>query len=395
MTDPFEKFDLALQQCNQKLKAASVRVKVERKFHSLYLRATLPPKDDSDKTKPFQQHVPLNVKATPAGLKRAEAEAKKIAAAIDLKQFSWAEYPLRSKKAENQTAADWIAAFEMNYFERRKRTPTSESTFRYKYHYYFKRLPQRQPLTAAVLERAIKATIPDSCSRSTICQAYKALSQFAGIDLSFISKELKGAYSPNKPAPRILPEDEDIQRYFYTIANPKWQWIYGIIATFGVRPHEAFRSDTQGLEQGGCVLKVLEGTKTGYREVLPLHPEWIDAFGLRQKRLPKVKVDGRANKAIGKSVSTSFKRYKIPFPPYNLRHSYAVRCVRFRIPVSLAARWMGHSVSIHTRTYQAWLSKSVEQEAFEKAIQSPDRPQPPRPTHPEQDGKASDSLHDE
>jgi len=383
MTDPFEKFDLVLQQCNQRLKAASVRVRVERKGQSLYARATLPPKNNSDKTRPFQQHVPLNVKATPAGLKRAEAEARKIAAAIDLKQFSWADYPLRSKKAENQTVADWIAAFEVNYFERHKRTPRSNSTFLNTYHYPFRRLPQSQPLTAAVLERAIKATIPDSCPRSAMCRACKALGQFAEIDVSFISKELKGTYSSNKPAPRNLPEDEEIQRYFHTIANPNWRWVYGVIATFGLRPHEVFHLDTQGLEQGGDVLKVLERTKTGYREVRPLHPEWIDEFGLRQKRLPNVKVDGRANIVIGGSVSHSFGRYKIPFPPYHLRHCYAARCIRFRIPVSLSARWMGHSVAVHTRVYQAWLSKSVEQEAFEQAIQSPNRPQPPRPTYPE------------
>ncbi|MBD2028273.1 hypothetical protein [Leptolyngbya sp. FACHB-711] len=42
------------------------------------------------------------------------------------------------------------------------------------------------------------------------------------------------------------------------------------MATFGLRPHEVFHLDTRGLKQGGYVLKVLEETKTGYREVHPL-----------------------------------------------------------------------------------------------------------------------------
>lgn len=377
MSYNFEKFDLTLKQCNQRLRAASIRVRVERKGHALYARGTLPPKPNSGQTKPYQQHVSLNVKATPAGLKRAEAEARKIAAAIDLKEFSWTNYPLRSPKVENQTVADWRAAHKLNYFEYHQQTPKDVATFQDAYDRYLKRLPQTQPLTAAVLERVIKNTEPDSRNRLRMCIACRKIGQFAGIDVNFITKELQGTYSSQRSAPRDLPDDEQVAEFFYKIPNSKWRWIYGMIATFGLRPHEVFHLDTQDLEQGGYVLKVLKDTKTGYREVRPLHPEWVDEFDLRHKRFPNINVAGKCNQRLGKHVTGAFSRYKIPFPPYHLRHCYAVRCIPFNIQIALAARWMGHSVAIHTRVYQAWISKSVEQEAFEQAIQNPNRPQPP------------------
>jgi len=278
-----------------------------------------------------------------------------------------------------------------------------------------KRLAQNQVLTKELLEKAIKMTEPDSQPRSAMCFACKTLGEFAGVDVSFIDKKLKGTYSSNKPAPRNLPSDAEIVEWFYKILNLNWRWAYGMMATYGVRPHELFHLDTQDLEQGGYVLKVLDNTKTGYREVRPLHPEWVDQFGLRQKRLPAIKVIGKCNRRLGSKISVGFRRYKVPFPPYHLRHAYAVRCIRFGVDIaiatllrtflvvcfaccqkcpcpnlcggsytSLAARWMGHTVAVHTRTYQAWISREIEHEAFVKSIQNPNRPLPPAILPPSQ-----------
>jgi integrase len=181
-----------------------------------------------------------------------------------------------------------------------------------------------------------------------------------------------------------LPSDAEIVEWFYKISNLNWRWAYGMMATYGIRPHELFHLDTQDLEQGGYVLKVLENTKTGFREVRPYHLEWVDQFGLRQKRLPAINVIGKGNKRLGSKISAGFRRYKVPFRPYNLRHAYAVRCLRFDVDPSLAARWMGHTVAVHTRTYQAWISKDVEHEAFVKSIQNPNRPKPPATLPPSQ-----------
>lgn len=372
-----------LNQLNQGLKTANIRVKIEQKGCSLYARATLPPKPDSSRTQPFQQHIPLGVKATPAGLKRAEAEAKKIGAALDLKEFDWKNYSTHfASKTVPWLVSDWLAAFKKDYFERRKRTPTSEASFCSAYRAYFQRLPQTQPLTQKVLDQTLRKIEPDSYLRLRACYAYQALGRFASIDVAFI-KNLKGTYCVHRPAPRNLPSDAEIVELFYKIPNLDWRWVYAIIATFGLRPHEAFNLDTQDLENGGTLLKVLQSTKTGYREVRPLHPEWVDLFELRQKRLPNV--TAKCNKIFGNRTADAFRTYGIPFPPYNLRHRYAVRCMEFPgLKTSLAARWMGHSEEIHNKIYQAWIPKEVEKEMYLRVIQDPRRPQPPIVEVPEE-----------
>jgi len=58
-----------LAQANGRLKISNVGVSIEVKGNRLYLRATLPPKPDSGKEKPFQQRLTRGYHANPAGLK--------------------------------------------------------------------------------------------------------------------------------------------------------------------------------------------------------------------------------------------------------------------------------------------------------------------------------------
>src|SRR5579883_78044 len=371
----FSDFDQKLKLVNLRLKRANLPVSLTRKGSSLYARATLPPPPDSDKSVPHQQHLKLGMKANLLALKQAEAIATKIGAALLLKEFRWSDYGRGDKKPDKQTAAAWCKAFEVHYFESTERNPTTEESFKSNYLAFLKRLPQDQALTRESLERVIKATQPNSCQRARSCSALKRFGLVAGIDVSFINKKLKGTYSPFKSAPRDLPSAQLIVECWSQIPHRDWRWIYGMLATYGLRPHEVFHLDTQELERGGLIIKVLDETKTGYREVRPLYPEWVEQLGLRQKQLPNV--TGKTNSALGSRVSSAFRLYHIPFPAYNLRHCYAVRCIEFDINVSLAARWMGHSVLIQTRTYKAWLSQAVEQSVFERALNSPNRPQPP------------------
>ncbi len=371
----FSDFDLKLKLINLRLKEANLPVSIARKGASLYARATLPPPPASDKAAPYQQHLRLELKANLQALKRAEATATKIGAALLLKEFRWSDYGRGDKQPAKQTVAAWCKAFEVHYFESTERNPTTEATFKRNYFAYLKRLPQNQALTWESLERVIKATQPNSSERARSCSALKRFGLFAGINVSFMNEKLRGTYSSFKTAPRDLPSAQLIVEWWSKIPNRDWRWVYGMLATYGLRPHEVFQLDTQALEQGGVIIKVLDGTKTGYREVRPLYPEWVEQLGLRQKHLPNV--TGQTNQALGKRVGGAFYRYHLPFPAYNLRHCYAVRCMEFDINVSIAARWLGHSVLIHTRTYQAWLSQAVEQAAFERALNRPNRPQPP------------------
>jgi len=70
--------------------------------------------------------------------------------------------------------------------------------------------------------------------------------------------------------------------------------------------------------------------------------------------LPKTvpEVTARRSSDLGERLSHYFRRWaKIPFPPYDLRHCWAVRTLEFGLDVSLAAAQMGHSVQVHTELY--------------------------------------------
>ena len=71
---------------------------------------------------------------------------------------------------------------------------------------------------------------------------------------------------------------------------------------------------------------------------------------------------------IGKKVTDQFKRYSLYIRPYDLRHAWAVRTIFYDLPDTVAARMMGHSVSLHTQTYHHWITKRDQQQAVNNAL---------------------------
>ncbi|NHC34701.1 integrase [Scytonema millei] len=362
-----------LNQANGRLRAAKVGVTIEAKGNRLYLRATFPPKLDTEKTKPFQQRLALGFHTNPSGISLAEAEARKVGALLDCKEFSWQSYLKHELPKSQPLVRDWIAKFEQHYFDCRARTPKTETTWKKDYWLVLKQLPSDQELTAQLLTTTILSTAPDTKSRKRYCMVLQALAKFAEIE--FNSKPMAGSYSPKRVAPRDLPEDRWIAKWFGCISNDAWRWTYGIIATFGLRPHEVFHLDTKDLESGGYILGVLDG-KTGSRRVWACYPEWVDSFDLRSPRIPAV--TGRNNSELGERCSQYFRRNAgLPFHLYDLRHCWAIRTLEFGLDVCLAAQQMGHSVQIHTDLYHHWISDRHHQRAFDALMMRSDRPLPP------------------
>ncbi len=199
------------------------------------------------------------------------------------------------------------------------------------------------------------------------------LAKFAKVDYN--PKPYQGKYSPKKPQPRQIPSDADIVAYWLTLENPGWRFVLGLIATYGLRPHEAFVVDYDRLKGGDRILWVLKG-KTGERRVWAFHPEWFDQFRLHDPILPGVNLD-RSNDKIGHSATRHFWEIGCPFKLYDLRHAWAIRALEYGLEDALAAKQMGHSVDVHTETYQLWIDAVVHQRAYERVLARNDRPKPP------------------
>jgi hypothetical protein len=120
------------------------------------LRATFPPRPDSSKSKPYQQYLSLGIYANPAGFKRAEAEAHKVASLLAIGKFDWSEYFQESQEeAKPIPISQWIEKLETEYFAERVRTKKTESTWDKEYLRVLKKLPSQKSLTSELLTELI------------------------------------------------------------------------------------------------------------------------------------------------------------------------------------------------------------------------------------------------
>lgn len=363
-----------LTQINARLKDARMGVRVELMGNNLYLRATLPPKPNSDKSKPSQQRIALGIRANIKGIKRAEAEAYKLAGLLACKDFKWDVYLQSSTHSPAlRYVADLIADFETFYFETRQRNHKTETTWKIEYLQVFRKLPPQELLTKEAILKVVTATQPDTRSRKRACVGLQALAKFSGFDINL--QQYKGKYSPKKATPRDLPDDITIAKTYYEIKDEGWRWVFGMLATYGLRNHEVFRLDLGAIAKGDYIVNVGENSKTGSRRVWPCYPEWFQEFDLQNVQLPKCNID-RSNADVGHVVTVWFKRH-IPFQAYDLRHCWAVRTLAFGLDISLAAQQMGHSNQVHSELYHHWISERHHQRAFELMMMRAERPQPP------------------
>jgi integrase len=185
-----------------------------------------------------------------------------------------------------------------------------------------------------------------------------------------------GGYGLHAAQFRQLPSDRQILEWIEQIPNPGWRLAYGLMATYGLRNHEVFFTDLSALAPGGDrVIRVLPTSKTGEHQVWPFQPEWVERFelsrlGEARSLLPPVCTDLRRTtlQQVGRRVAEQFRRYDLPLTPYDLRHAWAVRTIHIGLPDTVAARMMGHSVAIHTRTYHHWITRRDQQQAVDTAL---------------------------
>lgn len=383
--DPIDKSITAV---NARLKAARFGLKVERRGGKLSLRGTLPPKPDSSRPVAYQQRIPLGLPANKMGLKKIEKTATIIAAQLIEETFDWQNYieiePAAAASAESPDLAAQIEAFKIHFFESRQGSlkPASvRSTWTTGYEIHFNKLKTQAAKNprlsiAEVIYAAIETTTPNTATRKRCCMVLDAFAKFLDLPLPTPLKLLQGDYGQSKVKERTPPSDEEIISAYKLIPSPAWRFVYGIMATYGLRNHEVFFCDYSNLANGdeNASITVLESTKTGGRVVYPFPPEWINTFNLREVILPNINTDLTkiVSARVGGRVSTQFKRYGLPFAPYNLRHAYAIRIMDTGLPDAISARLMGHSVAMLNKNYRRWIQSRDVEAAVERVRKSMD-----------------------
>ncbi len=322
----------------------------------LSLRGTLPPKP-GDGNKAKQYTISPGLPAKLEGLKLAVVEAQKIEADLIYGRFSW------EKDKDKLLVANAIKQFEKHYWQTREKTINRTNNYKYDYLNHFLYLPQDELLSAELLKKALLTTPPDSHKRRGMTIAFGALARYFDIENDL--NKFKGNYQPKKK--RQIPTQEEIDQYWECIKSSQWKWVFGIIACYGIRPHEIFHLDCSQLEDYPPTLIVKEATKTGSRLVYPLPDDKrIKEWELYKPVLPNIDTTGKSNMELGKKVSHKFWQYKIP-SPYHFRDAYAIRGEILNYNPALMAQWMGHSLEVHYKKYlrhinqrhftDAWLSR--------------------------------------
>ena len=376
------KFEAQLVAINHRLKVAQLGLQLEKRGGRLALRGTLPPKPGSTKTKPYQQRISLQLPPNLGGLKQAEREAKVVAAQLITETFDWEKYQVwrGRERLDGESLSQQIKGYERHFFqqpERQESLASTQTTWESAYQPYLRKLESlAQGSSKLTLSDAIGLTVEsfplNARARQICCTALAAFAEYLELKLPEDFKERGGNYSTAKVKRRDLPTDEEILAAYDLIPNEGWKFVYGVMATYGLRNHEVFFCDYDLLKTGGASdsISVLDTTKTGEHEVWPFYPEWIEKFDLRQVRMPKVNtdLDKTTLQRIGQQVTRQFKRYEIPFSPYDLRHAWAVRTIHVGLPDTVSAKMMGHSVAIHTRTYHKWITRRDQQSAVDAAL---------------------------
>ncbi|MEB3199365.1 MAG: site-specific integrase [Synechococcaceae cyanobacterium] len=278
-----------------------------------------------------------------------------------------------------------LAAFAQRFRDdprRRRRPAGSRSTWVAAYQPYLHRLRDiaadqgRTRLSPELLLDTLESYPAGSAARVRCASALAALADCEGLELPRDWGDRSGGYGLHAARFRQLPSDAQILTMVEAIPNPGWRLVYGLMATYGLRNHEVFFADLSTLAPGGDrVLRVLPGTKTGEHQVWPFQPEWVERFELERlgrdpRCLPPVARDLNRTtlRQVGQRVSEQFRRYGLAVTPYDLRHAWAVRTIHIGLPDTVAARMMGHSVAIHTRTYHHWITRRDQQRAVDQAL---------------------------
>ena len=241
-----------------------------------------------------------------------------------------------------------------------------------------------------------------------------------------LSQELRGLVNRKKvellaasESRRRIPSTDSIQDWLDQVVeeDPLWGWVFAMVATYGLRPHEVWHiedlPDENHLITIGVAARHIKVTKTGFRAAIPLPAEWVERYQLggtngeqrleelRRRYVPRfVNEEGQPydperdlvkrcdnNERLGavcchklrsSDARAEFElRHKLHAwvetapaqgkrkaqkrkercVPYDLRHAYAIRA-RETTTWNYAdvAAVMGHSPEVHRRTYLSEIS---------------------------------------
>lgn len=319
----------------------------------LYLLATVPRRDGAPGLQ--QTRIALKLDDTPVNRRVAAKQLVTLEKQLATGTFDWGYW------LDELKGITWREAIAKLHRARVVLGRTSEPTWQINYMGRLRQIPPGSHVTTESMAAALQRYERNTCSYKELWYLLQQLGRLAGVPFPELPVPTYG-----RAQPVAVPSDAEIIEWVEN-SGPA-SWYFGMMATYGLRPHEVERSVL--IEKDYC--QVGDDTKTGFRTVVPLPREWVERFRLHERRLRPTQggIDERGD-AVSKWLSKEMRRLQLPWRPYALRHAYAGRLWReggSRLDVYTASRLMGHTPTQHAKTYRAHIQPHHVAEAAERML---------------------------
>ena len=320
------------------------------------------------------------------------------------------------------TCQQMLEQYKEHYFKQRKNDKNPAHGWKIQYLHTEKTLSQYDlPITLKIVREIIDCTENDSTNRTHHLNGLVNLfKHFDNTEFKNIVKRYKAENNPKNKIKHIPDNYEIMNVYDYGfrvhLKCPKghryryeqWQFLYGLLATYGIRVHEAWNiknwnypvtlkdgdwlttdSNSSDLDDNdnnniytwqqyrgstttipaivdptntNYLLCIGHETKTGYRVAFPLSPNghnWVKEFNLIQPlNLPDIDDPlGYAGKNQDNCRKCSFltgnwfRKKDYGFTPHALRHAYNIRGHKLGVNQKVLCDSLGHGLQMNSFTY--------------------------------------------
>lgn len=364
---------LDLDALNNALRQRGLRMLVEQRRQALVVRGTFPQLDGTRK----RSRISLDLRAADTSLVTAELRCLQLHEAISRgtypPELPWSTLVHAPSPVEPSvlTCRAAVHSFEEHYWRIRPRTPASERTWD-RIALELRRLPPNAPCTLQQLLRTAAATKPGTRTRLECCKVFKRLAKQQNLEgnLEELS-DMKGSY---EPAARSIPQDERLIALLEELRPTKWGWCYAAMATYGCRPAEVPSLVIHEDGTAGCLTVKRRNRAPIERTCFALPKAWIERFALQDVSIPggtrwtqpeqydsalgKKFVDAWRHSRRAKDIHRLIEAHVPEFDLYDLRHRWAIRSIEAGKPLTLCARALGHSASVHEQTYHRHIQRA-------------------------------------
>ena len=325
----------------------------------LYLHGTFPRKDGQPGN--AQYKVTLQLEDTFKGQREAAKQLTRAKNLLKKGEWDWNDWLINTKHTPGKEhgAETWRAAIRVLYKRKVLLGRCKEESWHTNYMGTLKLMPQNEKVTTASMKQQLERYSRDTYTYKKLYGLLKHIADITGQPFPEVAIPLYDRATTIYE----IPDDQYIIDWVLSAAEP-YRWYFGMMATYGLRPHECDECRMVWDENGKeWIVQVDNKTKTGYRTVIPMDESWVDLFKLGERTVrPASSRDPLRTDGCSVWLNTERLRMGIDYKPYMLRHAYASRLWReggAKLPLDDAANLMGHSVQEHLNTYRRWIDPNL------------------------------------